>query len=54
LLAPASVLVGGSFLVLADMIARTLAAPHQLPVGAVTALIGVPVFLFQLYRFREG
>jgi iron complex transport system permease protein len=54
LLLPAATLVGGSFLVLADMLARTLMAPHQLPVGAVTALIGVPVFIFQLYRSRSN
>lgn len=47
-----SVLVGGSFLVLADLLARTILAPQQLPVGVVTAVIGVPVFLFQLYRFK--
>lgn len=54
LLFPAAVMVGGSFLVLADALARVLMAPHQLPVGAVTALIGVPVFLFQLHRFRPN
>lgn len=52
LLLPAATLVGGSFLVLADTLARAMMSPNQLPVGAVTALIGVPVFLFQLYRFR--
>jgi len=52
LLLPAATLVGGSFLVMADTLARVLVAPYQLPVGAVTALIGVPIFLFQLYRFR--
>ena len=50
LLLPASVLAGGSLLVLADTAARTLAAPQQLPVGVLTALIGVPVFLFLLSR----
>ncbi|MCL1886996.1 MAG: iron ABC transporter permease [Betaproteobacteria bacterium] len=54
LLLPAATLAGGSFLVLADLLARVLFMPHQLPVGAVTALIGVPVFLFQLYRFRAN
>ena len=47
---PAALLTGGFFLVLADTLARTVFAPHQLPVGVVTSLIGVPVFLFQLYR----
>lgn len=53
LLLPASVLAGGSFLVIADTLARTIVAPQQLPVGVVTALIGVPVFLIQMhYRGR--
>ncbi|MBU1236675.1 MAG: iron ABC transporter permease [Gammaproteobacteria bacterium] len=50
LLLPASVLAGGSLLVLADTAARTVVAPIQLPVGILTALIGVPVFLTLLGR----
>lgn len=50
LLLPASVLAGGALLVLADALARTLIAPQQLPVGVLTALIGVPVFLALLSR----
>ncbi|MDP2809545.1 MAG: iron ABC transporter permease [Rhodocyclaceae bacterium] len=50
LLLPASVLAGGSLLVLADTLARTVVAPVQLPVGVLTALIGVPVFLYLLGR----
>lgn len=50
LLLPASALAGGSLLVLADTAARTIIAPQQLPVGVLTALIGVPVFLFLLSR----
>ena len=50
LLLPASILAGGSLLVIADTLARTLVAPQQLPVGVLTALIGVPVFLFLLTR----
>lgn len=46
----ASVLFGGTLLVLADTLARTLIAPEQLPVGVVTALIGVPLYLFILNR----
>lgn len=53
LLLPASVLAGGSFLVLADTLARTLIAPQQLPVGVITALVGVPVFLLQLHQHRQ-
>jgi iron complex transport system permease protein len=50
LLLPAATLAGGSLLTLADTAARTVAAPVQLPVGALTAIIGVPVFLFLLSR----
>ena len=50
LLLPASALAGGSLLVLADTLARTVVAPQQLPVGVLTALLGVPVFLFLLGR----
>ncbi len=50
LLLPASALAGGALLMLADTLARTLIAPQQLPVGVLTALIGVPVFLFLLSR----
>lgn len=49
-LLPASALAGGSLLVVADTLARTVIAPQQLPVGVLTALIGVPVFLFLLAR----
>lgn len=52
LLLPAAALAGGSLLVLADTAARTLWAPQQLPVGVLTALIGVPVFLYLLGRKR--
>jgi iron complex transport system permease protein len=49
-LLPASGLAGGTLVVLADTIARTAFAPLQLPVGVLTALIGVPVFLWLLAR----
>jgi len=52
MLLPASALAGGALLVLADTLARTIAAPIQLPVGVITALIGVPVFLVLLTRGR--
>jgi iron complex transport system permease protein len=52
-LLPAAALLGGSLLVLADTLARTLLAPRQLPVGTLTALIGVPTFLYLLYHSRE-
>ena len=53
LLLAASALAGGSLLVVADTLARTMIAPQQLPVGVLTALIGVPVFLFLLSRDRQ-
>ncbi len=49
-LVPGAALLGGGLLVLADTLARTLLAPQQLPVGVVTALVGVPLFLFLLAR----
>jgi len=52
-LLPASAFLGGSFLVLSDMVARTVIAPSQLPVGVITALIGVPSFLWLLSRLRH-
>lgn len=51
-LLPLSVLLGGSFLTLADTLARSLVAPIQLPVGVLTALLGVPVFLYLLGRTK--
>lgn len=50
LLLPASALGGGALLVLADTLARSVIAPQQLPVGVLTALIGVPLFLYLLAR----
>lgn len=50
ILLPAAALCGGIFVVLADVLARTLWAPQQLPVGVFTALIGVPVLLLLLSR----
>ncbi|PWF54557.1 FecCD family ABC transporter permease [Massilia glaciei] len=51
-LLPAAALAGGAFLMLADTLARTVLAPQQLPVGVLTSLIGVPVFLVQLHQLR--
>ena len=47
---PVSVLFGGAFMVLADLTARTLLAPTELPVGAVTALIGAPFFAWVYFK----
>jgi iron complex transport system permease protein len=49
-LLPASALAGGTLLLLADTAARSLLAPQQLPVGVITALVGVPAFVFLLLR----
>jgi iron complex transport system permease protein len=51
-LLPLAALLGGAFLCAADTVARSAAAPAELPVGAVTALIGVPVLLGLLWRER--
>ena len=49
---PAAALLGGMLLMAADLAARVLIAPRQLPVGALTALVGVPLFLLLMYRQR--
>ncbi|MGA9852255.1 MAG: iron ABC transporter permease [Gammaproteobacteria bacterium] len=51
-LLPGAVLLGGSLLMLVDTLARTVIAPQQLPVGVVTAAVGVPIFLYLLNRAR--
>jgi iron complex transport system permease protein len=53
ILLPAAALGGGALLLAADTLARTIAAPVQLPVGAMMALLGVPSFLYLLLR-RHG
>ena len=50
--APASALAGGTVLAAADLIARTVASPRQLPVGAIMAIVGAPIFL-ALLRARN-
>ena len=50
-LLPAAFLGGGALLAIADTLARTVVAPRELPVGVVTALIGVPVFALLLRRW---
>jgi iron complex transport system permease protein len=53
-LLPASVLLGGSLLLAADMVTRVIVAPAELPIGILTALIGSPFFLWILFRGRAG
>ena len=50
ILLPACALAGGTLLVIADTLARSVIAPQQLPVGAVTAVLGVPTFMYLLLR----
>jgi iron complex transport system permease protein len=52
ILLPSATLFGGLFLVVSDTLARTVLAPRQLPVGVVTALLGVPLFLLLLNRAK--
>lgn len=52
-LLPYSVLAGGLLLVIADMIARTLVAPAEIPVGILTAILGAPFFIFLLWQQRR-
>lgn len=53
LVIPISALAGGGFMALCDTVARTIVAPIELPVGAITALIGAPFFAY-IYFFRRG
>ncbi len=51
-LLPLSIIIGAAFLILADLVARTIIAPTELPIGVVTAIIGAPTFAYILYRQR--
>ena len=53
LLIPGVALLGGTLLLLADAISRLIIEPRQLPVGVLTALLGVPLFLLLLFRSRQ-
>jgi iron complex transport system permease protein len=53
-LLPASILGGASFMILADLAARTALRPEEIPVGAVTAVLGGPFFLYLLRRERKA
>lgn len=54
IVAPAAALLGGSLLAAADLAARTLVSPRELPVGAVTALLGAPIFIALLRTAARG
>ena len=53
-LVPLSALLGALFLVLADLLARTLIAPAEIPIGVITALVGGPFFLYLLKKQDRG
>lgn len=50
---PACALLGGTFLVLCDLAARTLTPPHEIPIGSITALLGAPFFLYLFFAGRR-
>ncbi|MEE9512567.1 MAG: iron ABC transporter permease, partial [Anaerolineales bacterium] len=49
---PLAILIGGSFLLAADVVARVILAPRELPVGVITAVVGAPFFLWLLSRVK--
>jgi iron complex transport system permease protein len=54
IVAPAAAVLGGTLLAAADLVARTVAAPRQLPVGAIMALVGAPLFIALLRHRNRG
>ena len=52
-LLPASAMLGGTLLLLADMVARIIVSPAELPIGIVTALMGAPFFISLLWQQRK-
>ena len=52
-LIPMSFLYGGAFMALSDLIARTVLSPQEIPIGAVTALIGAPFFAYVFFAGRK-
>ncbi|WP_240620265.1 FecCD family ABC transporter permease, partial [Peribacillus acanthi] len=53
LLLPISSIIGAAYLILADLISRTIISPTELPIGIITSLIGAPVFGFILLRRKK-
>jgi iron complex transport system permease protein len=53
-LIPMSFILGGSLMVVTDLIARTIISPSELPVGAITAIIGAPFFAWIYFRRRKS
>ena len=54
LVIPMSMIFGGSFMVVCDLVARTIVSPPELPVGAITALVGAPFFAYVYFSRRKG
>lgn len=54
IVAPAAAVLGGTLLAAADLVARTVASPRQLPVGAIMALVGAPLFIALLRQRTRG
>ena len=48
-----SIFVGGAFMVICDLVARTIVSPKELPVGAITALVGAPFFAYVYFSKRK-
>jgi iron complex transport system permease protein len=53
-LIPTAALTGGTLVVIADLIGRSLFAPTQLPCGIVTGILGAPYFLYLLYKVNRS
>ena len=53
-LLPLSLLTGASFLIVADLVARTVLTPMEIPIGVITAICGVPFFLYLLRRKKRS
>jgi len=53
ILIPASALAGATFMILADLLARTILSPVEIPVGVITAIVGGPFFLYILRRSKR-
>lgn len=51
---PCSILLGGIFMILSDLLARTIVSPSEVPVGIVTSFIGAPVFIWLIFKSRKG
>jgi len=53
ILVPASILGGGSYMIICDLLARVLPQQGEVPVGVVTAMVGAPLFIYLLKRSKQ-